>query len=311
LPIDCENSQSCVYADPKTKCSRVYFVCSNGDGYKQTCPSNTYFDPEELLCDFYDEIFACSGKTKKPSNVTVIPTIASLPASEFNCTGKPDKAYVPPKQKCSSFYYRCFSGFAYKLKCPENLYFDLENDMCESHANVHACSGKRPTKRPFTVRPTPAERLPIDCSKLKDGDHADPTKTCSATFYSCSNAVGVRRVCPRGTFFDKVHKICDAKGNVAACGGKPRPVTPKATTRYPITKSPYKCDKKDGNFATGKCASRYYACVGGTAITSDCPQGTFYDTDKDQCGYKEEIPACGGSRTTLPTSPTSKRPRYS
>jgi len=304
LPIDCSEKESGSYADPLKKCSRIYYVCSNGDGFKRQCPDNTFFDKKKQLCDFYDEVWECSYRTKAPSTTTTkgpVPSVASLPSNEFNCTGKVDKSYL--SKKCSSSYYRCVGGVTYKAHCPRGLYYDLKNDLCDRWANLYECSGKYPTSpKPTESTKAPViEKLPVDCTKYPDGDFPDPEKKCSSIYYSCSGQVGQRRQCPLITYFDKDFGICDTKDNVPACSGKPKPKTPKPTPRRPIpvTKSPYDCEKrKDGNYPFGKCHQKYWSCVGGSATLSVCPAKTYYDTEMNECGHKEEVPACGGTRRT-------------
>jgi len=304
LPIDCEDKPSGQYADPTKKCSQIYYVCSNGDGLKRSCPEGLYFNEKTQLCDYYDEIFACVGRTKPATKATKapIPSVASLPSNEFKC--KTDGSFTPEDKKCSNIYFRCVGNSAYKLKCPEDLFYDMENDVCDRWINLFVCSGKKPTSPlpTTTTKPKPIEKLPIDCSKYPDGDFPDPEKKCSSIYYSCSNFGGARRLCPENTYFDKEMGICDLGKLVPDCSGKPRPLStiPPPTLLPLITpKHAYNCEKRtDGNFAAGKCVHYYWSCVGGSTIRAECPHGTYYDTEMDQCGYKHEIPACGGVRPT-------------
>lgn len=304
LPIECMDKPSGQYPDPEKKCSQIYYVCSNGDALKRSCPDGLYYDAKSQLCDYFDEIFACTGKTKPPTKPTPAPkpSPASLPVSEYNCSGKADASYLPEDKKCSDIYYRCVGGATYKLKCPDALYYDIENDLCDRWANLFVCSGKKPTSPAptTTTKPRPTEKLPIDCSLYEDGDFPDPEKKCSNLYYSCSNHGGSRRLCPEGLFFDQELSLCDVHSNVPDCTGKPRPAptTPRPTKR-PVAppKHPYSCEKQgDGNYEAGKCIDYYWSCVGGTTIRASCPHGTVYDSEFDQCGYKHEIPACGGVR---------------
>jgi hypothetical protein len=305
IPVNCLDKPSGQYPDPEKKCSQIYYVCSNGDGLKRSCPGGLYYHPKKGFCDYFDEIFACTGRTKPATKPTAapIPSQASLPSNEFNCTGKKDGTFTPENKKCSQHYFRCVAHVAYKLNCPQDLYYDVDNDLCDHWLNLFVCSGKKPTS-PLpvtTLQPKPTEKLPIDCNKYDDGDFADPEKKCSRVYYTCSNNVGSRRLCPEKTVFDKDLSICDIRDNVPACTGKPRPpITTKTTSKpLPSTKEPYNCEKRnDGNFAAGKCINYYWSCVGGSPARADCPHGTYYDAEIDECGYKHEIPSCGGVRPT-------------
>lgn len=81
LPIDCSAKPSGEYPDPSSKCSNIYFVCSNGYGFKRMCPGGSFFDAKNKRCDYRDEIFDCTGKTKKP---TPKPTPAPKPSKCMN-----------------------------------------------------------------------------------------------------------------------------------------------------------------------------------------------------------------------------------
>jgi hypothetical protein len=258
------------------------------------------------VCDYYSEVFACVGRTKPATKATKAPapSPASLLSKEYKCADKSDGSYLPEGKKCSNIYFRCVGGVTYKLKCPDELYYDVKSDVCDRWINMFECSGRKPTSTlPMTtLKPKPTEKLPIDCGKNEDGDFADPEKKCSSVYYSCSNFGGLRRVCPEQTYFDKEMRICDIHINVPDCSGKPRPMTtlPPPTLSPVVTKKlPFDCEKnEDGNYEAGKCVDYYWSCVGGSTIQSQCVPGTFYDKERDECGYKHEIPACGGVRPT-------------
>lgn len=266
LPIDCLNLFGGSYPDPSKKCSNIYYVCSNGQGSKHECPPNLYFDNQTKLCNWYEEISACTGKRKPPTKATPppVPSPASLPSKEYDCSKKNDGSYLPESKKCSHHWFSCVGGVAYKRQCSENLYYNIEDDSCQSWIDVFGCSGKRrtspkPTTTTTTPKPTTAEKLPIDCGKLADGDYVDPEKKCSNIYYTCSNYIGARRLCPQGTYFDKNYLYCDAREYVVDCGGTRRPAYP-STVKLPIPpKVAYDCEKlSDGNYPAGKCDKKFY-----------------------------------------------------
>lgn len=305
-PIDCAGKPSGYYPDPDKKCSSIYYACSNGVTIKRTCPEGLYYDQISQACDYQDEVFDCTGKTKPPPTKATKapnPSPASLPSEEYSCSGKPDGGYTPEKKKCSEIFYKCIANITYKFVCPEGLYYDVENDLCDRYANLYVCSNKRPnTPKPITTpKPKPTEKVPIDCSNKADGDYPNPLRKCCSTYYSCSGAIGIRRSCPENTFFDEQSGICDIREHVPACTGKPRPATttPKPITKRPVVKYPFDCSNKaDGWYENDKepCSSLYWGCVGGSTSRGECPAGTVYDSEYGQCGYREEIPKCGGVR---------------
>jgi hypothetical protein len=310
-PLDCSEKPSGWYPDPENKCSKIYYACSNGDTIKRQCPpGDLFFDPTTSKCEYRDDIFACTGKTKPPPTTTIAPkpSPASLPSKEFKCTGKKDGGYTPEDKKCSQKFFKCIDGVAHKFMCAGDTYYDVESDKCKGRDELFVCTGRKPTPAitTTTTKPKPTEKLPMDCKSKKDGDFADPEKECSRTYYSCSGQVATRRVCPgHKTFFDKELGICDERRNVPACTGKPRPPTPRPQPPRPTKapeKIPFDCsNKKNGWFADdkNKCSNTYYACVGGQASLEKCAApDTFYDSGINQCGYREHVPDCGGVRPT-------------
>jgi hypothetical protein len=61
----------------------------------------------------------------------------------------------------------------------------------------------------------------IDCSKLADGDYADPQQSCTADYYSCASGTSIPRKCLDGFFFNSEQGFCDEAKNIPQCGGKP------------------------------------------------------------------------------------------
>jgi hypothetical protein len=228
VDFDCTHSDDGNFVNPKNKCSKFFYMCASMEAFQQYCPASLYYDPDRDLCDSWQHVFACSGKTEKPS--TVRPSTASLLSTEkpiLDCS-KLEGIYENPTNKCSHIYYQCVGGHLYTSECPSNLYFDIELDRCDLFEYVPACShithtpskpstkAQSPTSPPSTVKPV------LDCMVMDDGDYADPSKKCSSTYITCASGFTFVRDCSKGTFYDSDSDRCDTFNNVAACTGKPR-----------------------------------------------------------------------------------------
>jgi hypothetical protein len=255
---------------------------------------------------------AASKKTRRPK------TKPSLPPVDFDCHKKGDGYFVDPKNKCSPIYYACVGGLARQLNCgQDDLVYEPETKSCEHRDDSFTCTGKRKTTIQSTLppsQPTPV-KLDIDCTKLDDGWYVDPTKKCSHVFYSCSNALGSKFVCPGQMYFDDDSKACLPYQDVVACAGTKAPTSPPTPTTptTPKEKLPIDCtDKPSGQYENPekKCSEIYYVCSNGDGIKRRCPDGTKFDVKSQMCDFFENVVACAGPKppTTMPLSTASPLP---
>lgn len=67
---------------------------------------------------------------------------------EFDCSGLENGNYPDPKGSpphCNTFYYTCNNRKALKIECPNGLYYDPDQNWCESIENIEVCGGQKPT----------------------------------------------------------------------------------------------------------------------------------------------------------------------
>lgn len=71
-------------------------------------------------------------------------------------------------------------------------------------------------------------------------------------------------------------------------------------------KSPMKCEGLDpGNYPNplNPCSNNFYVCTGlPYGIVQSCPGKTVFDPILNRCGYTHEVPECGGTTTTAPST---------
>ncbi|GMR32058.1 hypothetical protein PMAYCL1PPCAC_02253, partial [Pristionchus mayeri] len=176
-------------------------------------------------CEVREKIPACGGS--RPSSLASSPSLpvtpsayaqpkamiapARNPAPEF-CTGKADGVY---STGCETYFHTCTNGVTYKMACPPGLFYDIAHKMCDSKENIVACGGARPAipaapsvPSPYgspMVTPSPVRDVvpvvPLEkfCSGKADGVHSEG---CQTFYYSCTNGITYKMLCPSGLFYD-------------------------------------------------------------------------------------------------------------
>lgn len=119
-PPACDCDQ--LYASPDD--CQIFYRCSNGVLYEQSCPNGLYFNPNTSVCDY-------------PSRV--------------NCKCKCGESYPNPTD--CQWFYRCAHGILYAHSCPDGLYFNSNTGVCDHPSNVN-CDVISPTTRTAPPAPT-------------------------------------------------------------------------------------------------------------------------------------------------------------
>jgi Chitin binding Peritrophin-A domain len=124
-----------------------YFLCYNGKSETRRCPDGHIFYENEQICDFWDH--------------------GHCTYTNDQCHGKEHLAAVDrPTGTCAS-YYLCEYGRGVPYNCPEGLYFDNENQMCNF---------------PEKVDCRPDYRAGLDKSKLPIPDATQSPSTAPTPF---------------------------------------------------------------------------------------------------------------------------------
>jgi hypothetical protein len=286
------------FADPRNDCSAIYWVCARGIDTKMFCAEGLKFDIESGVCDYFDNVFACSGKRPQPTYAPA-PTKApaDLPQLPVDCKGATDGDYADPTKECSQIYYSCSGGVASERTCAGGLFFDAELNRCESHDDIPACSGQ-PRKYPSPTQPSrDIEVYPFDCSKNADGNYA--AGDCEIYYWSCVGGTTYINHCPDGLAYDAEENLCDMPYQIPSCGGQrtkaPTYQTYGGSNDEPIY--PVDCSKlADGSYSdpADLCSMTYYVCSNGRTSRLDCPAALKFDVTRNLCDLKVYVPACGG-----------------
>ncbi|VDP45226.1 unnamed protein product, partial [Soboliphyme baturini] len=216
---NCHNKPDGLYPI-KHKCSHYYYQCSNGIAYDRRCPDHLYFDCKRNRCDYFRNVFACSGKHVKPTRPP--PTLPPV-VLPIKCSHLRDGDYPDPLHKCSRIYYTCSNGYGHRRYCADNTFYDPELHRCDYYHNVPICCG-HPRPVHHYKKPKYHEhrhKVPFDCHHRRDGNY--PAGKCENHYFSCSGGEASLRKCPFSLVYCAKTDMCQFKHFVPQCGGHLKP----------------------------------------------------------------------------------------
>nr|XP_023024440.1 probable chitinase 10 [Leptinotarsa decemlineata] len=216
-------------------CSK-YYQCENGNKELKDCPESLFFNFNTGFCDFIDQTdcrelslkftndihYFSEGHTVKPTVSTSATTVTTSktttttlnPNPDQDCPASGSKQIVYPGD-CSK-YYQCENGHKELKDCPESLFFNVNNGLCDFIDQTN-CQG--PTAKP-TV-PTPATTVSTPkTSKTTVNPHPDQDCPASGSkqimypadcskYYQCTNGIKELKDCPESLFFNFNTGLCD------------------------------------------------------------------------------------------------------
>ncbi|KRY50343.1 Chondroitin proteoglycan 2 [Trichinella britovi] len=306
-PVECEGFPPGDRPLKPQSCSKQYYSClADGRGVVRKCPSDLYFDPKELACNYFNFVASCVGPSPGITYKFKTETWPTLPPVDFDCYGKEDGFYDDARNPCSSVYYACTGDFARLLQC--------ENILSSTARNVRLYWHTSYNNHAQTLKKINFAELPIECENLKDGLYSDPNNHCSSIFYSCTAGIGAYLSCPERLYFDVETTQCHRFDDVFACSGKRKITTPSTISTTTPKRKPVGFDCStlpDGLYPTltNGCSNYYYVCSGSVAFELKCPTGLFYDPDQQFCTTYGTIFACTGVVVSTETiTSTSRQP---
>lgn len=172
---------------------RLYYQCIGGIAFQLQCPRGNYFSTERQTCVPYAE---------SDCPLLTPPTTPGPPT----CDDVPEFGYIPSLDACD-YYYQCFGGEQWLLKCPRGTYFSFERQTCVSPSESD-CPLIPTTPSPLPTPPTQPPPPPIPtCSDVPEFGYI-PSNTSCAQFYQCFANEQWLMQCPRGNYFSFVSQTC-------------------------------------------------------------------------------------------------------
>jgi len=195
--------------------------------------------------------------------------------TNFTCPG----TGVFPAQDCDK-YYTCYENSPVFLwRCSNDFLFDLTYSGCNYPENVDCGDRNRPgasTSAPPQTTAAPGFTCP------SDGFFPFSSTSCSGNYWICVAGQASPQVCPGGGIFDPDRGFCANPLTVSCYTNTPS--QPPATTAGPFT-----CPPQDGSYANPSDCGSYYVCVNSVPNLIRCPDGLFYNPDKNVCDFPANV----------------------
>jgi hypothetical protein len=220
------------------------------------------------------------------------------PRPLFDCKSKSDGLYE--LGRCQSKYIQCLYGEASFATCPANLVFD--NDRCNYKNDC-----LNPTQPPPPQQQPPAPIPQAYAPQPQSYGPAPQQQQPAPQPQTYAPAPQQQQPAPQ----PQPQAYAPASQEQAPVSGYARQQQFNAYGKPPVQQAPPKpaetyCQQNnliEGYHAPG-CSSDYFACYPLTTLRLSCPPGLFYDTELNQCDYKNLIKNCGGTRP----QPTAQSP---
>nr|CAH0110264.1 unnamed protein product [Daphnia galeata] len=268
------------YPVPENLCSNLYYTCIGGDPYLSTCPGDSIFDPDSLVC-VSSESASCSQNFKCPSA----------------------NGSFPVPGECSSTFYTCISGTPYEQECPANEVFDPEIKHCVPYADA-SCNGLS-TASPTTISSTSTTSSTVSSTTSRTTTPPSGEFTCPAPDGFFPHSWNVRQsvlyLCwwssnPNGKSLLKYFKHVPDQQFLTH---RPLPVW-HLKMLLAVTwllnlflAQTFSCPTSEGFYPIpGTCGSDFYVCVSGSPYISTCPNGNIFDPETLICTPPSEATCC-------------------
>ncbi|KAK7496931.1 hypothetical protein BaRGS_00011911 [Batillaria attramentaria] len=246
----------------------VFYECADEEVQGRfQCPQGTVYNPERQACRMKNDraglVPPCGNNSTKLR--------VSLALSLSMCRGLPDGMYADTYGRCP-FYYQCQHSLLKRFhKCHFGT-FDPSSQDCQ-----------------FDVSrvPAPCGHRPNPCINRDDGQYADLSQHCQASFHCRRRLVAREQSCPPGTVFHEGRGSCQLPNDTPAPCGLAPSCTGRADGRYP---------------SSVKGCQFYFTCRAGVfrgyGRCSVEDGGFYFNPESQSCDFPQNICSPCGVRTT-------------
>ncbi|XP_065076078.1 uncharacterized protein LOC135699719 [Ochlerotatus camptorhynchus] len=267
----CDQIPDYSYVSNPNYCYR-FFQCIDGAPYPMICRGNLWFDEEHQICSDPDEV-----------ECIVNPNPPIVPPTPGICNGARDGQQVRNPRACNQFYV-CVDQIGFSLVCPDGLWFDEFHQICSPASQTYC------PLAPDVTTPSPYER----CEGAENYSMLRNDFYCYR-YYQCIDEVAYPMICRPGRWFDFERQVCDVSANVQC---ELRPGNPG-----PIVPTPGICiGATNGRFERNwNHCNQYYLCVDEVGYPQICPDGLWFDENRQSCDRPENVYCPLGASTPAPT----------
>uniref|UniRef100_A0A1I7TMJ2 Peritrophic matrix protein n=1 Tax=Caenorhabditis tropicalis TaxID=1561998 RepID=A0A1I7TMJ2_9PELO len=264
---DCNGKLDGIY--PFDLCSTRLLTCSGGIARIMDCPSNLFFNPSLLVCDWQRNVTGCVGQ----------------PEATVKCT---ENGYFSFGQ-CSSSFTACTNGNSIVMFCPSGLKFSQNDQMCDYEFNVQECqdgSGEESGATSgynYPYEENTSDDLLTPCIHMENGLYA---LECTPRVLSCQNGHEDIFECPPTLVFNEQSLICDFPETSLKCQIEDHMLIRDSSL------ATYDCSV-DGVFSNSLCSRSYHKCSSGSLIKHECADsGDVFSTLDATCVDASSLPQC-------------------
>lgn len=201
-----------------------------------------------------------------------------------------------------NLFYSCVGGLRTELRCPGELVFNAEAEVCDWRVNVD-CGNKGisvlipDNEEEEEINPggNNDPTLASEICAREDSDGALVAHENCNKFYKCDRGLPVTLECPDNLLYNSILGICDWPVNVD-CGDRVLPET--ISIVLPGSNRPlavYEAcanDKTNGLLLAHEHCNRFYKCSYGLPVAFSCPAGLLYNIEQQWCDWQTNV-ECG------------------
>ncbi|KAJ8954027.1 hypothetical protein NQ318_004320 [Aromia moschata] len=286
-----------------------FFQCYQGKKGTVKCPANLYWNINYNYCDYLENV-DCSKNVLPVDPVEPVDPVnpADPEPSPGDSTNELDPlcpypsevlTFYPNPDDCTSFY-QCYQGKKGTLKCPSNLYWNIDYNVCDYQVNVDCSKNILPVDPVDPVDPVnpvdPVEPEPAPaslCENHADGSFVADPSDCHK-FLECVEGKAIGLVCPANLLWHQEILACDYATNVVKNemhyipSAEPEISVPVLEVFTPDPLCPYPSDNITFFPYPGNC-SQYWECYEGTKFLMNCSAELYWDNVLQTCNRESEV----------------------
>lgn len=308
-----------------------FYQCVDGSPVVHICPADLLFNTELNICDWPLNV-DCDGRIipedrpetggsdeeEKPgghghSDPSLAPEI---------CAAEDSEGVLVAHENCNEFYV-CEGRRPVAIQCPDNLFYNPENEQCDWPRNVEC--GERVIPAPakddiqaenqvIVVQPI---LIPSDAMTACAQDDSEGVlvahENCNR-FYKCSGGKPVALDCPASLVYNINAQYCDWVSNVE-CGERTIAEDkeelennnendgawmPEHGHSDP-SQAPAICaaEGSDSVLVAHENCSQFYKCYRGVPVAINCPANLFYHPELEICDWPQNVDCAGRNKITV------------
>ncbi|XP_058458070.1 peritrophin-1-like [Malaya genurostris] len=211
--------------------------------------------------------------------LATIAVLCVIPSLANRCTGKPDGLFINDFTACDR-YFVCTRQMPVPGRCPNDLYFNEEEQKCDHSWNVICLLCGDPNEEPTTIT-TPESPTGPDETETQMTLMLEPSETVEnfpieyecGKYTACFDGEGFLMECAPELFFNPESRRCEIPDDNSCDRSCPSNVNPSVPTFVP--------DLTD-------CSS-YFICFNRTSTAQSCAGGMLFNPDTRKCDFPENV----------------------